>query len=86
MRKLLFALFAIAVLGVTTSYTAGAGVPDTARKSVAAPMGGGSVLPAAAQPKGYSLIEARQGDGRIQRDGPFGCPAEDTVPDARLEG
>ena len=56
MRKLLVSCFAIAVLGVATASVAGAALPVNAKKPVVATQGGGNVLPAQSQPKGYSMF------------------------------
>ena len=57
MRKLIISMCTVAVLGAMTAFVANAGLPEIQGKSVAAPMGGGNVLPAQAQPKGYSLMK-----------------------------
>ncbi len=56
MRKLLISLCTVAAIGAMASLAVNAGVPEIAGKTVVAPMGGGNVLPAQAQPKGYSLM------------------------------
>jgi hypothetical protein len=55
MRKFIISLCTVAALGTMASLAVYAGVPDVSGKSVVAPMGGGNVLPAQAQAKGYSL-------------------------------
>jgi hypothetical protein len=56
MRKFLISLCTVAAIGAMASLAVNAGVPEISGKSVVAPMGGGNVMPAQAQPKGYSLM------------------------------
>jgi len=57
MRKFLISLCTFVAIGAMASLAVNAGVPEIQGKSVVAPMGGGNVLPARAQAKGYSLTK-----------------------------
>jgi hypothetical protein len=56
MRKLEIIAVTALSAGMLLAPTSFAGVPSIAKQSVAATQGGGNVLPAQAQPKGYSLL------------------------------
>jgi hypothetical protein len=56
MRKLEIIAVTVLAAGMLLAPTSFAGVPSIAKQSVAATQGGGNVLPAQAQPKGYSLL------------------------------
>jgi len=57
MRKLITSICTVAVLGAMTAFVVNAGVLNVPAKSVSAPLAGGNVVPAQAQPKGYSLTK-----------------------------
>ncbi len=57
MRKKILWLFAVVAVGVMATSVASAGVPDMAKHSASATLGGGNVVPAVAQPKGFSLLK-----------------------------